>query len=114
LARRVSSICWSVHRSERARCDRPAAESDKIDLEADAESKEEDAEEGDEAETEAIDTGPDPEEVARRMGSIAKLLQQALSGIAKQGVEDPKTQKIRKKLAAEFMNSSSHRACSMR
>ena len=76
----------------------------KIDLEAaDAESKEEDAEEGDEAEAEAIDTGPDPEEVARRMGSIAKLLQQALSGIAKQGVEDPKTQKIRKKLAAEFM-----------
>jgi len=76
----------------------------KIDLEAaDAESKEEDAEEGDEAEEEAIDTGPDPEEVARRMGSIAKLLQQALAGIAKQGVEDPKTQKIRKKLAAEFM-----------
>jgi RNA polymerase primary sigma factor len=76
----------------------------KIDLEAaDAESKEEDAEEGDEAEAEAIDTGPDPEEVARRMGSIAKLLQQALAGIAKQGVEDPKTQKIRKKLAGEFM-----------
>jgi RNA polymerase primary sigma factor len=76
----------------------------KIDLEAaDAESKEDDAEDGDEAEEEAIDTGPDPEEVARRMGSIAKLLQQALAGIAKQGVEDPKTQKIRKKLAAEFM-----------
>jgi RNA polymerase primary sigma factor len=76
----------------------------KIDLEAaDAESKEEDAEDGDEAEEEVIDTGPDPEEVARRMGSIAKLLQQALAGIAKQGVEDPKTQKIRKKLAAEFM-----------
>jgi RNA polymerase primary sigma factor len=76
----------------------------KIDLEAaDAESKEEDAEDGDEAEEEVIDTGPDPEEVARRMGSLAKLLQQALAGIAKQGVEDPKTQKIRKKLASEFM-----------
>src|SRR5580658_1229783 len=76
----------------------------KIDLEAaDAESKEDDAEDGDEAEEEAIDTGPDPEEVARRMGSIAKLLQQSLLAIAKQGAEDPKTQKLRKKLAGEFM-----------
>jgi RNA polymerase primary sigma factor len=75
----------------------------KIDLEADAEDKEDDAEEGDEAEEEAIDTGPDPEEVARRMASIAKLLQQSLLAIAKQGAEDPKTQKLRKKLAGEFM-----------
>jgi RNA polymerase primary sigma factor len=75
----------------------------KIDLEADAEDKEEDAEEGDEAEEEAVDTGPDPEEVARRMASIGKLLQQSLAAIAKQGTEDPKTQKVRKKLAAEFM-----------
>src|SRR6202453_616656 len=44
----------------------------KIDVEADAEDKEEDAEEGDEAEEEAIDTGPGPEEVARRMASIGK------------------------------------------
>jgi RNA polymerase primary sigma factor len=75
----------------------------KIDLEADAEDKEEDAEEGDEAEEEAIDTGPDPEEVARRMASIGKLLQQSLVAIAKQGTEDPKTQKLRKRLAGEFM-----------
>jgi len=75
----------------------------KIDLEADAEDKEEDAEEGDEAEEEAIDTGPDPEEVARRMASIAKLLQHSLAAIAKQGAEDPKTQKLRKKLSGEFM-----------
>jgi len=75
----------------------------KIDLEADSEDKEEDAEDGDEAEEEAIDTGPDPEEVARRMASLAKLLQQSLAAIAKQGTEDPKTQKVRKKLAAEFM-----------
>src|SRR5579863_7648831 len=75
----------------------------KIDLEADSEEKEEDAEEGDESEEEAIDTGPDPEEVARRMASIGKLLQQALTAIAKQGAEDPKTQKIRKKLSGEFM-----------
>ena len=44
----------------------------KIELEADAEDKDDDAEDGDEAEEEAIDTGPDPEEVARRMGSIAE------------------------------------------
>jgi RNA polymerase primary sigma factor len=75
----------------------------KIDLEADAEDKEDDAEDGDEAEEEAVDTGPDPEEVARRMASIAKLLQHSLAAIAKQGTEDPKTQKLRKKLAAEFM-----------
>ena len=75
----------------------------KIDLEADAEAKEDDAEDGDEAEEEAVDTGPDPEEVARRMGSIGKLLQQALASLAKLGAEDPKTQKLRKKLASEFM-----------
>jgi RNA polymerase primary sigma factor len=75
----------------------------KLELDTDAEDKEEDAEEGDESEDEAIDTGPDPEEVARRMGSILKLLQQSLASIAKHGADDPKTQKLRKKLASEFM-----------
>ena len=37
------------------------------------------------------------------MGSIAKLLQQSLASIAKHGTEDPKTQKLRKRLAGEFM-----------
>jgi RNA polymerase primary sigma factor len=74
----------------------------KIDLVADAEDKEDDAED-DEAEEEAVDTGPDPEEVARRMASIGKLLQHSLASIAKQGADDPKTQKLRKKLASEFM-----------
>jgi RNA polymerase primary sigma factor len=74
----------------------------KIDLVADSEDKEDDAED-DEAEEEAVDTGPDPEEVARRMASIGKLLQHSLASIAKQGADDPKTQKLRKKLASEFM-----------
>jgi RNA polymerase primary sigma factor len=74
-----------------------------LELEADAEDKEEDAEEGDESEEEAVDTGPDPEEVARRMASLAKLQQQSLAAIAKNGTEDPRTQKLRKKLAGEFM-----------
>src|ERR1700735_4418073 len=73
----------------------------KIDLEADAEDKEDDAEDGDEDEEEAVDTGPDPEEVARRMASIQKLHQQALASIAKSGADDPKTQKLRKKLSGE-------------
>ncbi|HWG75704.1 MAG TPA: RNA polymerase sigma factor RpoD [Steroidobacteraceae bacterium] len=74
-----------------------------VELEADAEDKDEDAEEGDESEEETVDTGPDPEEVARRMASLQKLLQQSLAAIAKQGTEDPRTQKLRKKLAGEFM-----------
>jgi RNA polymerase primary sigma factor len=70
-----------------------------------AEPEESEGEEGEDSEDEeaAVDTGPDPEEVARRMASIAKLQQQSLAAIAKLGVEDPKTQKLRKKLAAEFM-----------
>jgi RNA polymerase primary sigma factor len=75
----------------------------KLELDTDAEDKEDDAEDADDSDEEAIDTGPDPEEVARRMGSIAKLLQQSLAAIAKLGTEDPKTQKLRKKLAGEFM-----------
>jgi RNA polymerase primary sigma factor len=74
-----------------------------LELEADTDEKEEDAEEADESEEEAIDTGPDPEEVARRMGSLAKLHQQALGAIDKHGVEDSRTQKLRKRLAGEFM-----------
>jgi RNA polymerase primary sigma factor len=75
----------------------------KMDLEADAEDKEEDAEEGDEDEEETLDTGPDPEEVARRMSSLQKVQLQSLASIAKLGTEDPKTQKLRKRLASEFM-----------
>jgi RNA polymerase primary sigma factor len=75
----------------------------KLELDTDVEEKDDDAEEGDDSEEEAIDTGPDPLEVARRMGSIQKLHQQVLASIAKLGADDPKTQKLRKKLAAEFM-----------
>ncbi len=75
----------------------------KIELETDAEDKAEDAEEGDEGEEEAIDTGPDPEEVARRMGSIQKLHLQSVTAIGKHGADDSKTQKLRRKLASEFM-----------
>ncbi|MFI4866669.1 MAG: RNA polymerase sigma factor RpoD [Steroidobacterales bacterium] len=75
----------------------------KIELETVAEEKDDEAEDGDDSEEEAIDTGPDPLEVARRMGSIQKLHQQVLASIAKLGADDPKTQKLRKKMALEFM-----------
>ncbi|HTP39032.1 MAG TPA: RNA polymerase sigma factor RpoD [Steroidobacteraceae bacterium] len=64
--------------------------------------EDEEGEAGDEEE-EAIDTGPDPEEVARRLASIHKLQQHWLAAIVKQGADDPKTLKTRAKLAAEMM-----------
>src|SRR5580704_8532598 len=72
-------------------------------VEAEAESeREEETEDGDDAE-EAVDTGPDPEEAARRFASIARLQVHTLSAISKHGAREPKTFKLRKKLAAEFM-----------
>src|SRR6202049_3908969 len=72
-------------------------------VEAEAESEREEEADGDGEEEEAVDTGPDPEEAARRFTSIAKLQLQALNAIAKHGAREPKTYKLRKKLAAEFM-----------
>jgi RNA polymerase primary sigma factor len=57
---------------------------------------------GDEDE-EAIDTGPDPEEAARRFSSIAKVHHQFLNALDKLGSKDPKTLKIRKKICGELM-----------
>jgi RNA polymerase primary sigma factor len=64
-----------------------------------------DAEEtdGDDDSEEAVDTGPDPEEAARRFASIAKLYAQLLSSLEKTGTDDPKIIKLRKKLSDEFM-----------
>ena len=67
-----------------------------------AEGEEEEAEDGD-SDEEAVDTGPDPEEAARRFASIHKAFIQSLSAIEKHGAKDPKTLKLRKKLSGEFM-----------
>jgi RNA polymerase primary sigma factor len=67
------------------------------------EEDEEAAEASDSDSEETVDTGPDPEEAARRFTSIAKLHGQVLGGIGKHGAKDPKTLKLRKKLADEFM-----------
>ncbi|MFM1885830.1 MAG: polymerase sigma factor RpoD [Pseudomonadota bacterium] len=68
--------------------------------EADA-SEEDEAEDG--GDEESADTGPDPEEAARRFESLAKLHAQVIAAIGKVGTTDPKTQKLRTKLSAEFM-----------
>ncbi|HKU90263.1 MAG TPA: RNA polymerase sigma factor RpoD, partial [Steroidobacteraceae bacterium] len=67
-----------------------------------AEGEDEEGEEG-ESEEEAVDTGPDPEEAARRFAAVGKHLANALSHIEKLGAKDPKTLKVRKKLSDEFM-----------
>jgi RNA polymerase primary sigma factor len=78
----------------------------KVDLMA-AEQKEADEEEGDEesesGEEEAVDTGPDPAEAASRFATIAKLHAQTLGAIEKLGARDPKTLRLRKRLADQFM-----------
>jgi RNA polymerase primary sigma factor len=54
-------------------------------------------------EEEALETGPDPEEAARRFASLAKCYVQVLKAIEDKGTKDPKTIKLRKKMAEEFM-----------
>jgi RNA polymerase primary sigma factor len=65
----------------------------------------EETEEGDGTteEEEAVDTGPDPEEAARRFAAVGKYLANSLTHIEKMGAKDPKTLKVRKKLSDEFM-----------
>jgi RNA polymerase primary sigma factor len=71
-------------------------------LEREEAANDDDETEGDEDE-EAIDTGPDPEEAAKRFGSIAKIHHQFLNALDKLGSKDPKTLKIRKKICGELM-----------
>jgi RNA polymerase primary sigma factor len=71
-------------------------------LEREEAANDDDENDGDEDE-EAIDTGPDPEEAAKRFSSIAKLHHQFLNALDKLGSKDPKTLKIRKKICGELM-----------
>jgi RNA polymerase primary sigma factor len=71
-------------------------------LEREEAANDEDESDGEEDE-EAIDTGPDPEEAAKRFSSIAKIHHQFLSSLDKLGSKDPKTQKIRKRICSELM-----------
>jgi RNA polymerase primary sigma factor len=71
-------------------------------LEREEAANDDDESDGDEDE-EVIDTGPDPEEAARRFNSIAKVHHQFLNALDKLGSKDPKTLKIRKKICGELM-----------
>jgi RNA polymerase primary sigma factor len=71
-------------------------------LEREEAANDDDETDGDEDE-EAIDTGPDPEEAAKRFNSIAKVHHQFLNALDKLGSKDPKTLKIRKKICGELM-----------
>jgi RNA polymerase primary sigma factor len=66
------------------------------------EAGDDDETEGDEDE-EVIDTGPDPEEAAKRFVSISKAHHQYVNALDKLGSKDPKTLKLRKKICAELM-----------
>ncbi len=68
-----------------------------------ADENEEEREDGADGEEEVVDTGPDPEEAATRFASIAKAYVHVLGSIEKFGAKDPKTLKLRTKLADEFM-----------
>jgi RNA polymerase primary sigma factor len=71
-------------------------------LEREEAANDDDESDGDEDE-EVIDTGPDPEEAAKRFNSIAKVHHQFLNALDKLGSKDPKTLKIRKKICGELM-----------
>ena len=62
-----------------------------------------DSEEEEAEEEEAVETGPDPEEAAARFASLAKVYGQVVKALDDKGPKDPKTVKLRRKLAAEFM-----------
>ncbi len=68
------------------------------------EESEDDAVEGDDSEeTTAVDTGPDPAEVARRMEVLKGLYGKFQKTYAKVGAVDKKSLKLREEMAAEFM-----------
>jgi RNA polymerase primary sigma factor len=58
--------------------------------------------EGEEDE-EAVDTGPDPIEAAKRFASIARIHTQYVNALDKLGSKDPKALKLRKRVCAELM-----------
>jgi RNA polymerase primary sigma factor len=67
------------------------------------EDEEEDDDDDGEEEEETLESGPDPEEAARRFASMQKAFAQVVKALDDKGPKDAKTQKLRKKLAGEFM-----------
>jgi len=68
------------------------------------ESEDEEGDNGGGEDEETLETGPDPEEAARRFLSISKQHSQVLKAMAEDKTgKDPKSVKLRKKVAGEFM-----------
>ncbi|HLU13316.1 MAG TPA: RNA polymerase sigma factor region1.1 domain-containing protein, partial [Arenimonas sp.] len=75
-----------------------------MDEDADVDADEEDEEAaGDEDADAAVDTGPDPAEVGRRMDTLKALYTKFQKAYAKYGPTDKKTLKAREEMAAEFL-----------
>ncbi len=81
----------------------PAAELPPAALDEEAEIEVEAVEGEDGEETAAVDTGPDPAEVGRRMEVLKGLYGKFQKSHAKLGGADKKTQKLREEMAAEFL-----------
>ena len=82
----------------------PAEEIPEVILDENAEIEEEAAEETEDGEeTAAVDTGPDPAEVARRMEVLKTLYGKFQKTHSKYGPSDKKTLKVREEMAAEFL-----------
>jgi RNA polymerase primary sigma factor len=71
---------------------------------AEEETEDEESGDGGSEDEETLETGPDPEEAARRFLSLSKLHQQVVKAMAEDKTgKDPKSVKLRKKAASEFM-----------
>ncbi|MDX1379569.1 MAG: RNA polymerase sigma factor region1.1 domain-containing protein, partial [Xanthomonadales bacterium] len=70
----------------------------------DSDDDEDDDDDDSDSDEDTGQTGPDPEEVERRMGELSKMYDRFLKLHEKHGPEDPKVLKIREQMAAEFMH----------
>ena len=75
----------------------------RLELAREAEATDDEEADEEDKEEEALETGPDPEEAARRFATLARYHNQVINALHGKGVKDPKTARLRKKLAAEFM-----------
>ncbi len=75
----------------------PKLELEKEDSDLDDDDVDEDEEE------EAVDTGPDPEEAARRFAALQRAHNSVVKGLGDKGPKDAKVARARKKLADQFM-----------
>jgi hypothetical protein len=84
-----------------------------LEIEAATDDKEDDADDGEEDEEEAVDTGPDPEEVARRMGRSRNCRCSRWHRLPSPAPKIPRPRNCARSWPASSWNSSSRRACSM-